>query len=86
MSVENILTAVEVMHGHCVEKHPEYVGSLPGAVSVLTEEVGEAAQAINDYCTHGNGQDKAKAVEELLQVAASAVRLIENIDSLVAVL
>lgn len=51
----------------------------PEWILVLTEEVGEAAQAVNDCHWHGAGIDHLR--EELLHVAAVAVQIIEAIDA-----
>lgn len=52
--------------------------SLPEWVSILTEEVGEAAQAANH--AHWDGAGMAHLREELIQVAAVAVQIVEAID------
>lgn len=48
-------------------------------VAVLTEEVGEVARAIHD--AFFGAQDLTHAREELVQVAAVAVQMIERIDA-----
>lgn len=51
----------------------------PEWILVLTEEVGEAAQAVNDAYWHG--AELGHLREELVQVAAVAVQIIEAIDA-----
>lgn len=70
---------------HCVEKHPEYVETLPGALGIITEELGEVASDVNDYLETGLPTHLGNAKHELLQLAASAVRMYENIDKLEAI-
>ncbi len=49
-------------------------------LSILTEEVGEAAQAANDVEEKCEVQHWARYREELIQVAAVAVAMIECLD------
>ena len=52
-------------------------------VSILTEEVGEAAQRANQVHFKENGNPDKSLLEfrtELIQVAAVAVQIIENLD------
>ncbi|HYI24861.1 MAG TPA: hypothetical protein VD767_05570 [Thermomicrobiales bacterium] len=59
--------------------------SWPEWLTILTEEVGEAATAANQaYWTPGSeGEDRLTPLrEELVQVAAVAVAMIEHIDEL----
>lgn len=54
--------------------------SMPVWSAILTEEVGEVAEAA--LRTHFHGHDPSGNLrEELIQVAAVAVHIIENIDS-----
>ena len=50
-------------------------------VSILTEEVGEFAEATNDALlgSYPNG-DLGKAIEEVIQVAAVAISIIEHLS------
>lgn len=51
-------------------------------ISILTEELGEAAKEANDIFFYAQKGEAAKARyrEELIQVAAVAVAMIESID------
>lgn len=61
------------------KKWGEYAAVHPFAkIVVLTEEVGEVARAAHD-AVYGNGNWSAYK-EELIQVAATAVQMIEHID------
>ena len=53
-------------------KHPEYPADPEKALSIITEELGELAQAIND------GEDKQRLIEEAAHVAVTAFRFIEK--------
>ena len=53
------------------EKHPHFASNENEAMMILMEEVGEAAQALND-------NNKAKAREEMLDVIAVCVRYLET--------
>jgi NTP pyrophosphatase (non-canonical NTP hydrolase) len=52
--------------------------SWPEWMSILTEEVGEAAQAAN--AAHWQRSDLTQLRDELVQVAAVAVQIVEAID------
>ena len=52
------------------EKHPIFAGSLYQAVSIVAEELGEFAQAVNDG-------DTDEALTEAAQVAVVAIRALE---------
>ena len=53
-----------------MEKHPIFAGSLYQAVSIMAEEAGELAQAVND----GN---RRTALTEAAHVAVVAIRAVE---------
>lgn len=55
--------------------------SWPEWITILTEEVGEAAQAANNEHWHPDG-DLSRLKEELVQVAAVAVAMVEHIEEL----
>lgn len=55
--------------------------SWPEWITILTEEVGEAAQAANDEYFHSR-DDLSRLKEELVQVAAVAMAMVEHIDEL----
>ena len=77
-SVENIRLA----HYAAEEKHPQFATTLAGAVSILTEEVGEVAMAVNDHCAFGEPLEEVR--EELYQVGAVVLRMLDNLDTLEA--
>lgn len=52
------------------EQHPLFAGSLYQAVSIVAEEVGELAQAVNDG-------DRKAALTEAAHVAVVAIRAVE---------
>lgn len=49
-------------------------------MSILTEEVGEAFQAINSTLFSGKETDPDNLKEELIQVAAVAIAIIEQLE------
>lgn len=53
-----------------MEKHPLFAVSLYQAVSIVTEEAGELAQAVNDG-------DRKAALKEAAHVAVVAIRAVE---------
>jgi NTP pyrophosphatase (non-canonical NTP hydrolase) len=57
--------------------------SWPEWMSILTEEVGEAAQAANNEYFHPSG-DLSRLKEELVQVASVAIAMVEHIEELEA--
>lgn len=77
--------AVERHHQDCTWGEQNH--DIPTFMSILTEEVGEAARAGNDY-HFSNPSSVAKPMrlletrEELIQVAAVAVAMVERIDRL----
>ncbi len=48
-------------------------------LSILTEEVGESAQALNDALLSANKKDLSRVIEEMVQVAAVAVSIVEHL-------
>lgn len=54
-------------------KHPVFCKSNEHAVSIITEEVGELAQAVND------NESKERILEEASHVAVTAIRFIEEL-------
>ena len=69
-------------HYAAVEKHPQFATTLAGAVSILSEEVGEVAMAVNDHCVYGELLDDVRC--ELLQVGAVVFRFLEHLEELEA--
>lgn len=55
-------------------KHPVFPANPAEGLSIITEEVGELAEAINDQ--HG----KARMKEEAAHVAVTAIRFIEGFE------
>lgn len=53
-------------------KHPEFAKSAEKGLSLITEELGELAAAIND------GESKFRQIEEAAHVAVTAIRFIEG--------
>ena len=62
------------------KKHPDFVADLFQAVSILTEECGEVAQAVNDYRWNDDSIEHIK--EEVAQVGAVAIRFLELLEEL----
>jgi NTP pyrophosphatase (non-canonical NTP hydrolase) len=63
--------------------HPHNGVSLDRMVTILTEEVGEVAHEVNDAFSnekHGLPVYHGGTVEELIHVAAVAVRILEGFD------
>jgi NTP pyrophosphatase (non-canonical NTP hydrolase) len=54
------------------DKHPMFPDNPAEALSIITEELGELAQAIND------GESKDRQIEEAAHVAVTAIRFIEQ--------
>ena len=68
------IAEAEHRHGLLTDDHVR-------AMLILSEEVGEAAAEILAYTrTTGGVEDRIAAVEELAQVAATAILLITNLE------
>lgn len=65
------LVAIEL--GKAKAKHPEFPDNPAEALCIITEEVGELAEAINDK------QGKERMKEEAAHVAVTAIRFIEGL-------
>ncbi len=90
--MKQILNDIQKEHQRQTEKWGEQNNSYPKWISILTEEVGEAAKEANDYeCLLDKinnptfdsvllNQTLINLREELVQVAAVAVQIIEKID------
>ena len=63
------------------EKWGNQTHSMPVWSAILTEETGEVAEAALRVHFHGERDHLAHLREELVQVAAVAVHIIEKIDS-----
>lgn len=73
----DIITGIMAQYAHAVEKHPVFDAGrgIFHCVSILLEEAGEVAQAVNDgHLDH--------AVLELEQVAAVCIRFVEWIKTI----
>ena len=55
-------------------KHPEFPDNPAEAISIITEELGELAEAINDK------QSKERMSEEAAHVAVAAIRFLEMLE------
>lgn len=62
-------------------KWGEQTHSMPVWSAILTEECGEVAEAALRVAFHGEDAHLAHLREELVQVAAVAVHILEKIDS-----
>ena len=60
------------------KKHPVFSCVLTETVSIAAEELGEFAQAINDYNSTGKNKNLQKAQSEALDLIAVMVRHIEG--------
>lgn len=60
------------------KKHPVFSCVLTETVSIAAEELGEFAQAINDYNSTGKNKNLQKAQSEALDLIAVLIRLIEG--------
>lgn len=69
------VTALEIVAvelGKAKGKHPEFPNIPAEGLAIITEEVGELAEAINDK------ENKIRQVEEAAHVAVTAIRFIEG--------
>ena len=88
IDIENELTNCILVNGiwgeynAAVEKHPQFATTLAGAVSILSEEVGEVAMAVNDHCAYGEPLEEVKT--ELEQVGAVVFRFLLLLEKLEA--
>ena len=72
---ESTLKKIQEAYDHAIQKHPVFDEGkgLYHGVSTLVEEVGEVAMALNDG-------DRNHAVDEIYQVIAVCLRLINKIE------
>lgn len=68
-ATENIIQAE---YNKAKNKHPEFPENPAEALCIITEELGELAQAINDK------EEKTRLIEEAAHVAVTAIRFIEG--------
>lgn len=66
------------------KKHPCFCNDLAHGVSIIVEEIGEMAQAVNDMLAASNKAEAEKhrpaAVTEAAHVAVTALRLMEKLN------
>lgn len=71
--VENAALEIIVLElGRAKAKHPEFPQWVSDRLSIIAEELGELAAAIND------GENKERQIEEAAHVAVTAIRFIEE--------
>lgn len=78
---DTIYTAISTERDSQDAKWGAQIHSMPVWSAILTEECGEAAEAALNVAFHGEEDHLAHLREELVQVAAVAVQVIERIDS-----
>ena len=84
--IKNLEATIDALHKINTQlilaekKHPDFVADLFQAVSILTEECGEVAQAVNDYRWNDDSIEHIK--EEVAQVGAVAIRFLELLEEL----
>lgn len=78
---ENIYNDISVERDSQDAKWGNQRHSMPVWSAILTEECGEVAEAVLRVAFHGEGDHVTDLREELIQVAAVAVHIIEKIDS-----
>lgn len=58
-------------------KHPVWPASMFHKLSIMQEEAGEVAKAMNDYCT---GKATMRDIRmEVIQTAAMCIRMLKNL-------
>ena len=78
---ENIYTDISIERDAQDAKWGSQFHSMPVWSAILTEECGEVAEAALQVHFHGESDYLAHLREELIQVAAVAVHIVEKIDS-----
>lgn len=81
MHVSKVMTLVGTEYDRAVIKHPIFSDSLKEGCSIISEEVGELWQAVNDF-KEGKG-DQESIRTEALQTAAAAVRFLVYLDKII---
>lgn len=74
-AIRDVLAEVE----RAEAKHPEWPGDPFVGIAIITEEVGEAAQAIIDAQYHNGDPEHIR--DEIVQVACTAIRFLKNWDA-----
>jgi NTP pyrophosphatase (non-canonical NTP hydrolase) len=74
--LNNIRYDVERELSRSKKQHPDWPKNLFEAYAIVAEECGEVAQAILDWKDRAGDEDKI--VNEMIQVAAMALRFLEN--------
>ena len=72
MTEKTALEIVALELGKAKGKHLEFPNGNADGLCIITEELGELAQAIND------GENKCRLIEEAAHVAVTAIRFIEE--------
>jgi NTP pyrophosphatase (non-canonical NTP hydrolase) len=72
MPEKTALEIVAIELGFAKSKHPEFPDLPAEALAIITEEVGELAEAIND------DEKKMRQIEEAAHIAVTAIRFIEG--------
>jgi NTP pyrophosphatase (non-canonical NTP hydrolase) len=75
MNEKTALEIVALELGKAKGKHPEFPCRCADRLSIVMEEVGELAAAINDE------ENKERLIEEAAHVAVTAIRFIESVLS-----
>ena len=76
----SVLPILRREYDAAVAKHPSFPGNAPEAVCLITEELGELAQEINDIfeCVPGAQE---RALIEAAHVAVTAIRTMEMLKN-----
>ena len=88
MEDERLLAVLPILsreYDAAVGKHPTFALSLPEAVALITEELGELAREINDELANNRKgltglKFREKAVTEAAHVAVTAIRLMQKLE------
>ena len=75
---KNILMEVEQERINQIANHKEILTPMQNFI-ILSEEVGEVAQALQQGEVWSKGTDKSDLYKELIQVAAVAVKMAERV-------
>jgi NTP pyrophosphatase (non-canonical NTP hydrolase) len=75
MTEKTALEIVALELGKAKSKHPKFPYRYADRLSIVMEEVGELAAAINDE------ENKKRLIEEAAHVAVTAIRFIESVLS-----
>lgn len=76
--MKQVILDIEKERSYQKSKHPEDLSLIHDFI-ILSEEVGEVAQALQYEETWSKETDKSNLYEELIQVAAVAVKMAEKV-------